>query len=296
MDRSRGSNRLESRIGHRRSRRYLTGFTLIELLVVIAIIALLLGILMPALQRVRQQARSSACKSNMHSWTHIWNMYCQDNDGRFCLEDEPAGWPRGNWIISLRPYYRTKMGILLCPSAKKRLPGMQSHGSFDRTYIMGGGGMGNRREEASYGANCWIFNERPGQTSIQSRPVKWNWKTCDVRGGNEIPIFGDSMWRGGGPFYQNGNAQSERIIPPEFNGQWDAPNAARKEMKHFCIDRHRNGRVNHMFLDWSVRSVGLKELYILKWHRTFNKTGYWTMAGGVQSSTWPEWMWKFKDY
>ena len=276
-----------------RTKRNVTGFTLIELLVVIAIIALLLAILMPALQRVKQQARSSACKANMHSWAQIWNMYCNENDGYFCRESDYVGWPRGNWIEALRPLYRTKMGILICPSAKKRVPGMQNYGSFDRTYIMGTGGMENRREEASYGANCWIFNSRPGQDMIQQRPVKWNWKTADVKNGNEIPIFGDSMWRGGGPFYQNGNAQSNRIAPPQVHGQWYG---AAHEMKHFLIDRHKNGRVNHMFMDWSAREVDLKELYTLRWHRTFNKTGYWTLAGGAQPSTWPDWMQKYKAF
>jgi hypothetical protein len=220
-------------------------------------------------------------------------MYCQDNDGFFCEEQRNVGWPRGNWIVALRPYYRTKMGILLCPSAKKRTPGMNNYGSYDRTYIMGGGGMENRQEEASYGANCWIFNSRSGQTEIQSRPVKWNWKTCDAKGGNEIPIFGDAMWRGGGPFYQGGSMTSNRIAPPQEHGRWYG---AGHEMKHFVIDRHSNGRVNHMFLDWSAREVGLKELYILKWHRTFNQTGGWTIAGGVQPSTWPEWMRNYKEY
>ena len=269
------------------------GFTLIELLVVIAIIALLMAILMPALNRVRKQARSSACKANMHSWAQIWNMYCMDNDGYFCEEQRNVGWPRGNWIVALRPYYRTKIGILICPSAVKREPGMSSHGSFDRTYIMGSGGMESRQEEASYGANCWIFNSRSGQSEIQSRPVKWNWKTADARGGNEIPIFGDSMWRGGGPFYEGGSATSNRIAPPESNGQWVS---ASHEMKHFMIDRHKNGRVNFMFLDWSTREIDLKELYILKWHRTFNKTGAWTRAGGVQPSTWPEWLRNYKEF
>jgi len=286
------SNRSQVRIDNDRKKRLLTGFTLIELLVVIAIIALLLAILMPALQRVKKQARSSACKANMHSWAQIWAMYCQDNDGKFCEEQRNVNWPRGNWIVALRPYYRTKMGILICPTAVKRLPTMPGHGSYDRTYIMGTGGMENRREEASYGANCWIFNSRPNQDAIQSRPVKWNWKTCDVRGGNEIPIFGDSMWRGGGPFYQNGNPQSIRIAPPEYNGQWVKAN---HEMKHFVIDRHSR-RVNHMFLDWSAREVDLKELYTLKWHRTFNKIGYWTLAGGAQPSIWPPWLREYKDY
>ena len=288
-----GSNRAQTRIDSRRKGRNLRGFTLIELLVVIAIIALLLAILMPALQRVKKQARSSACKANMHSWAQIWSMYCQDNDGRFCEEQANLGWTRGDWIVALRPYYRTKMGILICPTAVKRRPGMNSWGSFDRTYIMGGGGMEDRREEASYGANCWIFDTRPNQAgNIQGRPSKWNWKHCDVRGGNEIPIFGDAMWRGGGPFYQNNNPQSNRIAPPQYNGHWAG---AGHEMKHFVIDRHSR-RVNHMFLDWSAREVDLKELYILKWHRTYNKNGYWTLAGGAQPSSWPEWLREYKDF
>ncbi len=103
------------------------------------------------------------------------------------------------------------------------------------------------------------------------------------------------MWRGGGPFYQNGNPQSKRIAPPEFHGQWE-PSRAAGEMRHFMIDRHKNGRVNHMFLDWSVREVDLKELYTLKWHREFNQAGFWTRAGGVQPSDWPEWLRQYKDF
>jgi hypothetical protein len=42
--------------------------------------------------------------------------------------------------------------------------------------------------------------------------------------------------------------------------------------------------------------VGLKELWKLKWHRNFNTSGPWTLAGGVQSSDWPDWLMPFKDY
>ena len=67
---------------------------------------------------------------------------------------------------------------------------------------------------------------------------------------------------------------------------WDAPS---------CINRH-NGYVNGLFFDWSVRRVGLKELWTLKWHRKFNVAGPWTKAGGARPEDWPEWMRGFKDY
>jgi prepilin-type processing-associated H-X9-DG protein len=67
-------------------------------------------------------------------------------------------------------------------------------------------------------------------------------------------------------------------------------------MKPVCIDRHGHGRINVVFLDGSVRKVGLKELWMLKWHAKYNTANEWTRAGGVQPGDWPEWMRKFKDY
>jgi prepilin-type processing-associated H-X9-DG protein len=66
-------------------------------------------------------------------------------------------------------------------------------------------------------------------------------------------------------------------------------------MRIFCIDRH-DGTVNVLFMDWTTRKVGLKELWTLKWHRTFDVTGPWTMAGMARSADWPEWMRRYKDY
>jgi len=63
----------------------------------------------------------------------------------------------------------------------------------------------------------------------------------------------------------------------------------------FCINRH-GGYVNSLFLDWSVRKVGLKELWTLKWSGDFDTAGRWTKAGGVKPEDWPRWMRKFRDY
>ncbi len=274
-------------------------FTLIELLVVIAIIALLMGILMPALSRVKKQARSVACQALLKQWGIIWAMYCDDNDGRFC-EAGDLGWKRGTWVIGLRPQYRTRSKILLCPSAAKRRPSAEgsilSYGDSTHTYIMGSGGIFNSREEASYGGNNWLYYAE-GTGAIQGRPIPWNWKTKDVAHAFDVPVFADTMWRGGGPCYRT-NATGvlapnfNRIVPPQFDGQWIGYG---NEMMHFAINRHQTG-TNVLFMDWTVRSVGLKELWKLKWHRKFPINGPWTAAGGVQPSDWPEWMRNFKDY
>ena len=66
-------------------------------------------------------------------------------------------------------------------------------------------------------------------------------------------------------------------------------------MRRFCVDRH-DGYVNAVFLDNSVRKVGLKQLWTLKWHRRYDTSGPWTKAGGVRNENWPAWMRRFKDY
>lgn len=104
---------------------------------------------------------------------------------------------------------------------------------------------------------------------------------------HRVPVLADMMWRGGGPS-ESGTGGD----PPGYNGQWSGYD---REMMHFCIDRH-DGHVNHLFADWSVRKVGLKELWKLKWHRTFNTAGRWTRAGGATSKGWPAWMRRFRDY
>jgi len=266
------------------------GFTLIELLVVIAIIALLLAILMPALSRVKKQARSVTCMALLRQWGTIWSMYCDDNDGRFPIAGD-LGWKRGTWVIAFRESYRTKSEILLCPSAAKRRPtggsGVHAWGDSTHTYIQGSGGYGNLQEEASYGGNNWLYYAE-GTGNIQGRPIPWNWKTKDVSNSNNVPVFADTMWRGGGPCYRTSNTGAlnpnfQRIRPPDHDGQWLGYGY---EMMHFTLKRHQTG-INVLFMDWSVRAVGLKELWTLKWHRKYPTTGPRTLAGGCLLYTSP---------
>jgi prepilin-type processing-associated H-X9-DG protein len=80
--------------------------------------------------------------------------------------------------------------------------------------------------------------------------------------------------------------------PPEYEGEYGPWSWW---MPDICINRHDRG-INVLFMDGSVRKVGLKELWTLKWHREFDTVNPWTRAGGIQPTDWPEWMRKFKDY
>ena len=269
------------------------GFTLIELLVVIAIIAVLMGILMPALNRVREQGRSTACKANLRSWGLIWRMYSDEHDGKFSPGQGRVGWARGDWVLSLRKYWADKDSILLCPSAKKRLVlgggGPVDYGDQTHSYVQGSYGD-VPGEECSYGYNLWLFTLPQGVADLQGRPRDLHFNSSYAGNMGNVPLFLDSMWRGGGPWYGDDSGRSSApgfrgIIPaPLRNGQWINWD---NEMMHFAIDRHSHG-VNSVMMGGSVRSVGLKGLWNLRWHKKYDeRRGY--------TGEWPDWMSSYSD-
>ncbi|MHC4354892.1 MAG: hypothetical protein ACYTE3_12710 [Planctomycetota bacterium] len=231
----------------------------------------------------RRQAKAMVCLANLHQWGRMFELFTNDNNGQFSGAGN-LGWKRGAWILGFRPMMETRTKLLCCPEASVRH--RYAWGGPFNTYVMGGGGFQDRREEASYGANSWLYNAPPG-SSIQGRPTEWNWRSVVVQGADNIPVFADSMYRGGGP-YESGI----RGDPPQYNGQW---RGYTNEMMHFCIDRH-NGAINVLLMDWSARKIGLKQLWTLKWHRQFNTAGPWTIAGGARPGDWPQWMENFRDY
>ena len=135
----------------------------------------------------------------------------------------------------------------------------------------------------SYGLNQYCSSETGGgRTWDELIP------NAIVKNPDRVPIMGDGA--------SSGDTPQEMDIPPEFDGQiYYEDGSNQNEIRSFCINRH-NFAINMLFLDSSVRDVGLKELWTLRWHRQFDTEGPWTAAGGVQSTDWPEWMRNFKDY
>ena len=263
------------------------GFTLIELLVVIAIIALLMAILMPSLQRTKKQAKSVACQMNLHQWGIIWSMYTGDNDGYF--HQGPGGFRDERWPNSIRSYYSSEPKIRTCPTATK--PRSEGNiGTFSAWGIFTGSTpWGKEGDYGSYGVNWWVCNtpSRPGGNYYPgTNSLVNNWRRANVKGAGYIPLYLDASHYGFWPF------QTDE--PPEYDGQLHGVGHT-NEMRTCCLNRH-NAFVNSLFLDWSFRKVGLKELWKLKWHHNYKTVNLWTKAGGVRPEHWPEWMRPFKDY
>ena len=262
------------------------GFTLIELLVVIAIIALLLAILMPALQRVKKQAHAVACKANLHEWSLIFSMYCDDNEGLFM--DGYGSGINGTWIGALRPYYHEPK-IRICTTATKPMS-EGARGTFAAWGVFGTGLAGDHPtwtgpkiegDYGSYGLNELVYNTPPDAARSDHR-----WRTVNVKGPAEIPLLFDCMWYDVYP--------TSTDLPPDYEGDIVKAGGG-GEMKRACVNRH-DGHITGLLMDWSVRKIGLKELWALNWHRGYNRANAWTTAGGVMPEDWPEWMRTFKDY
>jgi len=264
------------------------GFTLIELLVVIAIIALLMAILMPALNRVRSQAKKVSCQARLKQWGLIFKLYTDDYDGYFNNRDIN----NAVWMTALNSYYKDNANMLLCPTATRLMRDFSDWGTFKAASL--------DQYVFSYGINSWTnsVNQDRG-----ARLVEWFWRsvqnnttvvpdTRQIEGRpvstNMIPVFGDSTWYDAWPRHTDTPSNNMDAF-----GIGDQGTSG--EMNHFCIDRH-DGFVNLLFMDWSIRNVGLKELWTLKWHRAYVTSGPWTKAGSVQPDDWPEWLRRYKDY
>jgi len=303
---NRESGRLPERHGEtdvrERHRSFLTGFTLIELLVVISIIALLLAILMPVVQRIRNQARAVVCQANLKQWGATLSLYTEDNQGCFPHYgyDPDIMWFLRGLIVSIddpngqsvRPVDTS--GISCCPMAVRSRSGTKwarihegqriMEGRWGRTFEAWEMTSPGRPFRTSYGFNGWLFDKH-FDASIPLRTRIRSLTSIDIyslKGKANIPVFLDSTMPYGIP--------REVFLPPRRGGT-----NGTLSMGCFCMNRH-NEHINGLFLDWSVRRIGIKELWTLKWNLQFDTANAWTKAGGVLPEDWPYWMRKFKDY
>ena len=256
-----------------------SAFTLIELLVVIAIIALLMAVLLPRLQSARNQGKAAVCESNLHQWGLLFATLAESNDG--VLRDRDS-WDRCR--TAQFAYYIDNFKYPdFCPMAVRK------------TSLSGAGGTCvawycpvHPYRTGSYGLNGYTPDYDGGEGIGPQQQIKDRWTSIYKAGGSNVPMMLDSaLWAGYPTEYDS--------PPPTEDDAAKAPNIGSDSMREFCVPRH-DGFINGVFMDWSIRKIGVKQLWTLSWHPKFNTAGPWTLAGGVQEESWPEWMRRFKDY
>jgi hypothetical protein len=240
--------------------------------VVISIIALLMAVLLPAVGRARKQAKAVACQAKLRQWGLVFSMYIDDSDSQYPLAGALG---MQNWYFRFwRPHYGDSNDMLLCPMATRYEGNKIDSGALYESFGAGskyttwkwcpGNEDVRRFYYGSYGANF-----------LTNGP----WKNLAQR-----PLLVDCAGDGVEPMTKH--------APPAFDGQLVADPG---HMSWACIDRHQ-GEINALFWDMTVRKVGLKELWTLKWEPRFDTANRWTKAGGVKPEDWPAWMRGFKDY
>jgi prepilin-type N-terminal cleavage/methylation domain-containing protein/prepilin-type processing-associated H-X9-DG protein len=281
------------------------GFTLVELLVVIAIIALLMAVLLPALNRAREQAKMIACLANLKQWGIISLSYAEENNGdlwsgganQYAITYGQIGfW----WLAQLKEKDQNWKNnkIWFCPSAKKPMFnedgsstgqvshfsawGIESKASLATTLTnLALPQLNENGIAGSYGINGYCLNMRGSTLSTGSQ----NWRTINAKSGATVPLFLEALRYDGWPI------ETEGAAPDPYTAVWGSNSMAR-----YAINRHR-GYTDVLFMDGHARKVGIKELWTLKWHRSFNTAGPWTKAGiSMRTGTWPDWISGYPDY
>jgi hypothetical protein len=251
----------------------------------------------------RRRAKEVVCQTNLRQWHDIFQGYIDPN-GAFISGDRgsPGYW----WVKYLseehKDWERTR--IWFCPQAQR--PVMDQSGRIGSTTsvfnawgIFTGPGLGSIGISGSYALNGYVIPlpveegtrvsgrgpPSPPRAHYESGvPATEGWRDLrDVPNGNTVPMFVDALRFDLWPLPTDPPAEYEFAL-------WSG-----RHMARCAINRH-DAAVSCLFVDGSVRKVGLKELWTLKWHRSFNTEGPWTRAGGVLPDHWPEWIRPFKDY
>jgi hypothetical protein len=196
-------------------------------------------------------------------------MYANANDGHFM----PGYVREGMWMLKLRSYYTNADKVRLCPKASsilvstlpdwKTTPftawGAYGEGLYlkNSSYPNGIPFFGAKGLYGSYGINSWLCDVPDANEPTVADRASY-WRTINVAAPSTIPAFGDSVWEGT-------KAKATDMPSSTRNPGYSS---VRDGLYGYCIPRH-GVNVNWVFLDCSARKIPIKELWNLKWSRTF---------------------------
>jgi prepilin-type N-terminal cleavage/methylation domain-containing protein len=272
------------------SNRRRRAFTLVELLVVIGIIAVLVAILLPALSKARRQANIVSCASNLRQLSTCMLMYEQDYKGGLI----PHWTAAPMWQYLLKPYFsklpkdalgpgqvETRDRILRCPEASDKptddsdkSPTVSPFQAFYTENAAGSGtSAGGFKVIAAYGMLRYLYDTKVLAPSNQLYNNQGFWRVVypnanfwmiqrlSAKRAAPIPLFFDCRWREAYVDNNSGNS-------PTPAGYWPRDANGYGQMNYIATQRH--GRVvNVAFVDMSVRTVPLSELWSYSWRPNY---------------------------
>jgi hypothetical protein len=234
-----------------------------------------MAILLPSLSKARDHAKYIKCASQLRQFGIMLEMYGQAND-----DSLPAGWNSGKmWITDLMKYYKGQDEIRVCPKATLLLQDVSNNmpGVFTAWGVYGNPRFlphvplppyAEPNTFGSYGINGWAQN--PPDIGVTKNGVKlydirdedkprfWR-KLISVKHPESVPLMADAFWDGTNPLETD--APPAQPIPPNGGESW--VNAV--NMWKFIAPRHSK-MMDMLFMDKSVRKVGIKNLWSLRWH------------------------------
>jgi len=205
----------------------------------------------------RKRAKEMVCASNLRRWSTMVFAYAEDHEGYFIDRYDAV-----YWLETLEPYAGNRK-LFLCPEARRTYlegalnPHLAWEVQTEGGYIRG-----------SYVINLWIANSEEARY----------WRTPYASCASSVPMTLDGQWKDMQPYPED--------QPPANEGDMWTPNA--EEMRRACVNRHSGA--NAVFMDGSVRKVGLKHLWVQWWYR-----GWEDDLAQVGLPDWPEWMSNFKE-
>jgi len=237
-----------------------------DIAVVLICCVLILALTGAAGRAGRMRAKEIMCTAKLAQWRHYWQGYVDDHEGLMIDQIRYAG--------PMKAYYHD-VKMLKCPAAIKTIDeGAEiSFACWQESapisdYVW-------KDYTGSYTFNGWCMNVETG-----NRTFEFLWLTPYVAGADMVPLLMD-----GGGRAMNVVPLPEDV-PPEYEGAPESSNSS--EMNRICLNRHSGG-INILFLDYSVRKIGLKGLWKIHWSK------YWR-DHEIPEPIWPEWMSDFKDY
>ncbi len=256
------------------------GFTLVELIVTLGILALIASIITPALSMARDGANNVICKSRLNTLEKAYSQYLSEHNERFQKGDTVSSTSCNDvWMMAISPYLSDKKAMF-CPESSGTVeeggvyPTMAWKLNSDKYYDpVRKAGM----DKGSYCLNWWV-NDADSAGYCSS----YYWRNNQAAGADMIPILAD-----GGDYtasvYNDGKDYMPSIDPIDSEMSVRSFNC-HTNINRYLLKRHGD-ETNVMFMDGSVRSIRLVDLWSLNWHK-----GYKPVSADRVTWQWPQWL------